>query len=374
MLLWIFTKGFLRSSSTGRLWLTKLLVKGEDLSGKSLTDEQKKNLKSKVSGTKTKIEKNNKKNTIKYKGIPTRLKAALILSVFMTTGMAWRIGGMFSHLLEGVEDMYSLYKVNADDPWNAIKPLLNVQNLSSLANQYQNARPNKDGTLSAYQIAFEQELTSFASSNVQINSWELLTGSTGAKNSGTKGLQQVLLMELPTSVTDLQKYAGKYVINNLAAALNASALNKVDIALLNNFVPMNQRQLYLGAKSSFSACSQRYVVDAAKKMLIQTTFGFSGKVLQALIKDPNSKNILSMTTIERTELLKKAVVTATVASFQQCPSTLHDSIRNMSTCLANATMNTLLNDDSTAFNYQTLLKEDQTGGACTFKKLFQINF
>ena len=138
---------------------------------------------------------------------------------------------------------------------------------------------------------------------------------------------------------------------------------------MQKFLPINKRQLYLGAKSSFSSCSRQYVVDAAKNVLIQTTFGFGGKVLQALVKDPNSKNIFTMTTLERTELLKKAVVTATIESFQQCPTTLHYSISNMSTCLANATMNTLLNDDSTAFNYQTLLQEDQTGGACTFKKL-----
>ena len=369
LVVWILVKGILRSSPTARIWLEKSMDQTEKMvrkdSGLSKKLSHKLNAKN--------IGKNDKKTPIHYLGLPTRLKAAVILSVFMCVGIAWRIGGMWSHLLEGVTDMRSTYENTVKKPWDTLKPLLNVQNLTAMGKDY--VQNNSAAYLTAVENAVAQYSGTVTVNGKNLNDllaatkntpFQLLTGSVGASNSGTTGLQKVLLTNLPTSTVDVQQWVTDYVSTNLQSAVKNSST--VNTTILNYFIPMSTRQSYLAAKSVIGPCTL-HIVNGAEDLLVQTTYGFGARVLQEVINDPTSTLLFEMSTTDRNTLLTKAVTQATADSFEQCPASLDTSMTDFAQCLANSTIETLLgvdpSDSDADFDYVQLLTiEDVTGGAC----------
>ena len=375
LVVWILVKGIMRSSPTARMWFAKSIDQTEKFVGKDS------GLSKKVSDTLNakNIGKHDKKQhtQIKYLGLPTRLKAAVILSVFMCVGIAWRIGGMWSHLLEGVTDMRSTYENTVKKPWDTLKPLLNVQNLTAMGNDY--VQNNSAAYLTAVKNAARQysSLVTVNGNNLddllsatktKTTPFQLLTGTVGASNSGATGLQKVLLTNLPTSTVDVQQWVIDYVSTNLQSVVKNSST--VDTTILNHFIPMSTRQSYLAAKSVIGPCAL-HIVHGAEDLLVQTTYGFGARVLQEVINNPTSAQLFEMSTTERNLLLRNAVTQATADSFEQCPTSLETSMTDFAQCLANSTIDTLLGvdpSDSDAdfdFDYEQLLTiEDVTGGAC----------
>ena len=370
LVLWVLVKGILRSSPTARIWLKKSMDKTEKLvrTGSNLSQKLSDKFNPKTIG-----ENDKKHPQIKYYGLPTRLKAAVILSVFMCAGIAWRIGGMWSHLLEGVTEMRSTYENTVKKPWDTLKPLLNVQNLTAMGKDY------FQNNSAAYLTAVENAVAQYSGavtvngknlddllSATKITPFQLLTGSAGASNSGTTGLQKVLLTNLPTSTVDVQEWVANYMSTDLQSVVKNSS--SVNTTILNYFIPMSTRQSYLAAKSVVGPCA-RHIVNGAEDLLVQTTYGFGDRVLQEVINDPTSTLLFEMSTTDRNTLLRKAVTHATADSFEQCPTSLGTSMTDFAQCLANSTVETVLevdpSDSDADFDYVQLLAiEDITGGAC----------
>ena len=240
LIMWIMFKAVMRSQDCARDYFTKAVSK----SGLSSSDDLDIRLSAKRSGMlghnrmkSTNTSSSYDKSAVKFEGLPTRIKASLWLSLFMTVGIAWYIGGMWSHLLESVDALQDDYKLMVKEPWNTIKPLLNVKNLTDLA-QGKAREDSEMGKRSAVRAAREAALdeltgkTSYLSDNAK-TAFVTLTGQNAAL-SGAKGLELVLLRNLPVAAGSLEELATTFIVDNLKSVLNSTLLEGANTSMLQN--------------------------------------------------------------------------------------------------------------------------------------------
>ena len=241
--------------------------------------------------------------------------------------------------------MQTTYATKIKDPWNILRPLINVENISSFVSTTSTASSAESFVKRASDASGGQDQSLFQS----------LTGSATATSSAalgmTSGLQKIILYRLPSSVIDMKAWASNYVSVFLKQALNSSYIQEVNTSMLEEILPISTRQLYLGARNTVVTCTDTYLVTKLQDMLVYATFGFGSRALSALAADPQSTAIFEMSTPERNELIARALLAASNETFQTCQVDLKYALSNTTACLSKGTINTLVYEDPAWLSY-----------------------